>query len=105
MTDWQLKIDLSDFWHKYPDELTLQEIAIKLVFVLENFKKIVKKRFPDYLESFEEIIDNFQAFAEDESLDDPDNFDDALEDLYDWADTHLDERPFGGKKLCWISTR
>jgi len=103
MADWRLKIDLSDFWHKYPDEITLQEVSKKLIFVLGNLKKIVAKRFPDYLDELESIIDDFQPFVEDETMH-VDDFDYVLSNLYDWADTHLDDKSFGGKKLCWIDT-
>jgi len=102
MANWQMKIELGDFWHKYPDELSLQEVAQKLVERLNGAKTEVAKRFPGYLDEFIECIENLEPFAEDPDSN-VDSFDFVLEDLYDWADTKLDDE-WNGKKLCWINT-
>jgi len=105
MSKWQIKVDLSDFWHKYPDELTLQEVAQKLIERLNGIRSKVEKKFPDYLDELDEIIDSFKVFAEDDSMNDEVNeFDWCTSNLYDWGDTSLDGKVFGGRKLCWINT-
>jgi len=102
MANWQMNIELNDFWHKYPGELSLQQVAQKLIERLNSVKPEVAKRFPDYLDEFSECIEDLEPFAEDPDMD-IDSFDYALEALYDWADIKLDDE-WNGKKLCWINT-
>ena len=105
MADWQMKIDVSDFWDKYPEELSLKEIAEKLVERLEQIKPSVEKRFPNFTEDLERVIELFEEFIRDDDLNsDVEEFDDRLSELYDWADSPLDDRLFGGRKLMWIKT-
>lgn len=105
MSNWQMRIDLSDFWHKYPDELTLHDISKKLVAKLKLAHPEVKKRFPRYSKSFITIIKEFELFANGEVTlnSNVEEFNQILDRLYDWADTSLDNE-VGGKKLCWINT-
>jgi hypothetical protein len=105
MAQWQMKIDLSDFWNKYPEEMNLKETAEKLVERLELVRAEVENKFPDYLDELDDIISDFELFEEDPDADDNlDEFNYRLDSLYDWADTKLDNE-FNGKKLCWINTR
>ena len=50
----------------------------------------------------DEIIDEFEWVAKDEAADD-DEFDNVMDQLYDWADTTLDSK-WPPSKLCWIAT-
>jgi len=102
MADWQLHIDFSEFWNKYPDELTSKEICEKTVLVLKSERKDVLEKFLEFLDEFDEIIDQFEMLSSEDDVD-IDEFDSILDDLYDWADTELDDN-WNGKKLAWIKT-
>jgi len=102
MAQWQLKLILKDFWDKYPEELTLQQVSQKLLERMNELRPEVEKRFPDYLDDFDNSIEDFELFAEDDSMnEEEEEFNYRLDNLYDWADISLDNT-FGGKKLCWI---
>lgn len=105
MAQWQMKLPLKDFWHKYPNELTLQQMAQKLIERLKELRPEVKRRFPDWIDDFDTCVEDFEIFAEDETMNnEEDEFDYRLANLYDWADIRLDNNVIGGRKMCWIET-
>lgn len=117
MADWQFRLDFKDFWRD-EDEPVFKK-AEKVVERIKNLLPAIHERakglepfkaYRDYAKLLErmaselerEILPMFEEVAETESEDEED-FDYALEYLYDWADTPLDDE-FGGKKMCWVST-
>ena len=102
MANWQLKLDIAEFYHKYPDELSLQEVAKKVSNAMKELEPTVKLRFRNMQSDFENIIDSFDELSNDEQAE-VNQFDSIMDDLYDWGDTALDN-DFAGKKLCWINT-
>lgn len=117
MANWAYKVDFKEFYHKYPDELSIQEVAEKVVeslnALLEEIRKepeiaisihrAYRSEFLDLAEELEyEIIPLFEEVLENEDTSEVD-FDYAMNDLYDWGDISLDNN-FGGVKMCWINT-
>ena len=97
MSDWQCKLDLKDVWNKYPDEIEIQELC-----------KIVAKRLRELkppaqvMDERDNIADEYEIMSIDKDLT-VEEFDNIMQDLYDWGDISLDNK-FGGKKVCWIAT-
>ena len=118
MANWAYKVDFKKFYHEYPDELSIQEVAEKIVeslnTLLEEIRKEPELRIdihgayrPEFLDMADDlendILPMFEELAENEDADEED-FDYVMSDLYDWGDTSLDNK-FGGVKMCWINTR
>lgn len=118
MADWQFRLDLKDAWKKAEnDEINTVELSKIIVerikalvveirerskskdaverFLARDFPRMATNLEKDVLVFFEEIVD-----AEN---DDTELFDYAMSELYDWADTSLDDK-WGGRKMCWVST-
>ncbi len=102
MAEWQMKIDFSSFWDKYPEELTVSECAEKAAEVLKQHKDFVHNKFSDYEDDLDEIIEEFESIAEDEDAS-IGSFNYIMDDLYDWGDISLDSDKIFGRKLAWIN--
>ena len=124
MSNWQFTLELGDFYHDYdPDSdesISLIDLSQKTVneinkLILEIRKKVkigkklrVKNRH--FVESISDMADDlknnilplFEELVEFES-DDVNGFDYAMAELYDWADTPLDN-DWAGKRMCWVNT-
>ena len=103
MANWQMKIDFSPAKVKYRSgEITINELSKVVVAALKtNVKKAMWIDAEMGQELEDDIIPLFEEVADFDTCD-VEDFDNALENLYDWADTPLDDR-FGGKKMCWIA--
>ena len=105
MSQWQMKLEIKDVMQKLrSNEFTLQSGAKEIINRLEVLRPVVENKFADYLSEFENVIDDFKVFAEDESMNEEnESFDYALDNLYDWGDIKLDGDYIGGKAMCWIN--
>lgn len=96
MANWQRKLSIKDVWDC---DLPIQKVA-------EAIAKRLKKLRPfgdDFLDEERlDLVDEFESLSTYENLTD-DQFNDAMDSLYDWADTPLDEE-WNGKKACWVET-
>lgn len=103
MSDWQRKLDFSAYTEKYDEgEISIQEFA---KIVSEKLKSLRDFNDFDIDCAKEDLIFEFEDIAEDEYEEyGEDEFNYALNRLYDWGDTPLDNK-FGGKKVCWIQMR
>jgi uncharacterized protein Yka (UPF0111/DUF47 family) len=101
MADWQTKIDFSREKRDFQDgEIELKELIRSVINEINRVLPSVEKINSDMASDLEcEVLPMFEELEEYEC--DVDDFDNALEYLYDWADTSLDNK-FGGKKMCWI---
>ena len=100
MSDWQSRLDLTDVWNKHPDRITIQELCKT---ISERLRKLNPTRVPDYVvEEKENIADEFEILSIDKETT-VEEFDDIMQDLYDWGDIRLDNK-FIGRKVCWIAT-
>ncbi len=91
MANWKYRIDISNILHTdtYP--------AIN-----DKGKELAKRirAFPH----FEEHGDPLNHIAwQFEEVEDVEEFDYILDDLYDWGDIALDDN-WNGSKMCWINT-
>ena len=101
MADWQRTLDIRTAWDQASDDkITTAALA-----------KIVSERLSD-LEPFAdgsweeiarlELVEQFEDLADVPDLT-QEEFNWSWAELYDWADTPLDDK-FGGKKVCWVQT-
>ncbi len=105
MTDWQRTLNLLPEWERAQDnEISPQQMAgviSKRLLDLEPFSGddfgIDHERVV-MAEAFEDLSTGTEAGAEE--------FDALMSDLYDWADTRLDDGVglFGAKMACWVRT-
>jgi hypothetical protein len=117
MADWQFKLDFKEFWRD--EEMPVFKKAEKVIERikkllpeirgkadgLKHFKalKLFRETLNDMADELEnEILPMFEAIVEGENEDEQE-FNNALDYLYDWGDASLDNE-WGGKKMCWVST-
>ena len=87
MANWQSRLDLTDVWNKYPDEITIQELCKTIV---ERLRKINSKWFHDIIvEERDRIADEFEIMSTDKELT-VEEFDVVMNELYDWGDISID---------------
>jgi hypothetical protein len=101
MANWQYKINFRDESTGYEDgSVSIQGLAECVNKKILSIKDSVSVRFPDEVEDLLQVAELFSDISMD-----PDStvedFDNALEQLYDWGDTSLDNK-WNGRKLCWI---
>jgi len=100
MTKWMNVLDIQDIWKESLDgDISMQELAKEIAEKLS----MLDISNEDYDFEKQNLVDEFINLSEDEEMKVAD-FDYVMEYLYDWGDTHLDDKVFGGKKLCWIKT-
>jgi len=124
MSKWQFILELGDFYHLYdPDGeggITIIELSQK---VADRIKKLVieirgksertgklKVKNMAFAETISDMADDlendilhlFEELVETEN-EDVNDFDYAMEQLYDWADVALDN-DWAGKRMCWVNT-
>jgi len=98
MAQWVRKLDISIEWKQCKNhEITVQQLAKVLIDKLSVFD-------PNKLnEDIQFLIDDFNIIATSSNDDgsEIENFDDAMKNLYSWADASLDGE-WNGKKNCWV---
>lgn len=82
MSNWKTNLDLKDVWTAHDEErMTTSEVAAAV-------SERLAEQFPED-DEIEAIVEQFQA------VEDVEEFNNAMSDLYDWAD----------EARCWIGTR
>lgn len=99
MSDWQCKLDLTDIWNKHPGEITIQELC---KIISDRLSKLVVPEIDEIEYDHLDLCDEFEILSTDKEAT-VEEFDEIMQDLYDWGDTSLDNE-FAGKKICWIAT-
>lgn len=103
MANWQNRLELKDLWkHHEEGTKTVQEIAKEIAKRLEKLQKKLEKskELKEYGYELDDIIATFEFCNED-----VEEFDQCLDDLYNWADTPLPtKKGMMQRKLCWIAT-
>lgn len=95
MAQWQRHIDIRDEWNSENVQLIAKTLAEKLRNMTPlDIEQIDSERA--------ELADQFADLANDPSAN-ADEFDCVMQELYDWADTRLDDH-WNGRKVCWIAT-
>lgn len=94
MANWLRTLDIKNEWKlAKKHELSPQELA---TIVAKRLREMRPHGIPDVDDVRAGLIEEFEAFAADEYLDN-DDFDELWERLYDWADGRL---PQG--RVCWV---
>ena len=96
MANWKYKLDFSHWYHD--DEIPINGKA-------ELAVKEIDSVLPHNDLDLEMIRKQFVDFAENMSESDVDDFDDIMEQLYDWGDQEVE--PYGKwppNKMCWVNT-
>jgi hypothetical protein len=102
MADWRRTLNIADAMEQTRDgAMEIQELARIIGTGLSAMKPFIG--YSAVERERLELIDNFEAMAEDSGVIDPDTFDGLLGLLFDWGDIALDNR-FNGKKVCFIQT-
>lgn len=100
MANWERKLDLRDVWRLALDnKITMCElakiVADKLI-KLRNFKFVsINDEKNDLTEKFQDLAANDETTKDD--------FDEVLEELYNWGDIRLNNE-WPPRKVCWIAT-
>lgn len=110
MANWQFTLELGDVYHEGKEIHELAGIVAERVKALvaevrsrRALTLIPKDTYEEMADELENnILPMFEEVRDDASMD-VEDFDSAMEDLYDWADTSLDGK-WGGKKMCWVNT-
>lgn len=101
MANWQRNLDLRDIWSMGEDEEKIPELAGIVATRLKALKPFgdedIDDEKADIVQDFEELA---KMKPEDCTFDD---FNNTLDRLYDWGDTHLDDE-WNGKRVAWIGT-
>jgi hypothetical protein len=94
MSYWKNRLDIKTEWVKAKNgEMTPEELG-KII-----AKKIRQlKCYQDEVDTLEELVYGFENIT-----DGVREFDDLMEQLYDWGDIKLNDR-FPPDKMCWIAT-
>lgn len=102
MANWQRTVRLNPEWDQAKDgEITCQQLAKSISAKLRMIQPF-KSELEEVTDSLAEIIDHFDALAEDGSAGIRE-IDCAMQELYDWGDMRIDDN-WNGKKVCWIDT-
>lgn len=105
MAQWQMEIDFTQSKKAYGDgTLSLEDFAGSVAKTLKASLPKARRIDAEMAQDLEyNIIPLFEEIEEaTDVVYTVDDFENALEALYDWADTGLDDNLFGGKKMCWI---
>ena len=101
MANWQLKLQLSDVYHKgLPIPELAGIVAERLAALSIPFTMLYA--VPDLGDIRDDIVGEFREISVDPNAD-ADDFDEVMKHLYDWADTELDDHCHG-KRVCWVKT-
>ena len=103
MSNWQFELDFIDLWASFKeDKLTSSQVGIEVAKKLRTLLPKLRKGLlnQDYIKELDNIAIGF------DNIEDMEDFDNVLEQLYDWADTSL-PTPKGQmqRNICWIKTR
>ena len=79
---------------------TISELAF---YVARSLKALDPYKLEEINEQLDDLVDMFDGFARSGS-DDVDEFDDMMNELYDWADQKLDST-WPGTGVAWVITR
>ncbi len=102
MSNWQNKLDIKDSWKlSLSGEMSRHSLSAEIA---DKLKVLSRSMDDSDIEERDCLVDEFVALSEDHNST-IDDFDDALDRLYDWGDTTVgDVKRWPRKALCWIAT-
>lgn len=98
MANWQRTLDVKDVWDSGDNRLIVRTAASRLKNLVpfpESLWPTIEARRLELVEELEDLSDDPETTTRD--------FDYVWSDLYDWADTSLDDK-WNGMKVCWVKT-
>lgn len=95
MANWQRTLPLKDIWPTRDPH----QIAAAIADRLPKLRPLGDAHLD---QTRDHLAEEFKSIAGDPSAD-AEDFDGAMAQLYDWADTKLDAN-WNGKKVCWVQT-
>ena len=102
MSLWQRTLDISSAWRKAgDDEITPTQLAKVIADKLSKLDPFGPE-FQYLDEARDELVESFKELADDPSCTSSE-IDAAMQELYDWADSKMDD-DWNGKTACWIKT-
>lgn len=113
MADWQFTLNLKDVWKKISVDETAKIAVERIRELLPKIRRqantvlLYDTSLTDTLADLADELENevlplFEDVVE-VGENDVEMFDNAMYNLYEWADTSLDNE-WEGKKMCWVST-
>lgn len=105
MTEWKHKLILKDIHERYhSDEITAEEVGKETA---KRIRELLAKNSPPFTDNQKEEAEDI-AWCFDNDVQEIDDYDTLLNELYDWADTVLDHSSrisFSQiSRLCWVET-
>jgi hypothetical protein len=100
MANWKLKLRVGRDRRDYENgTITLEELCCRYAKKIEDKLPYIRDRMKraDLSDEAEDIAHDFKAMVETVA-----EFDEALERLYNWADTTLNDKTWPHEKLCWV---
>lgn len=99
MANWLHKLDIKEEWEDCADD----KISFRVLagVIADKLSKIDFKN-EDFNFERDDIVFNFRDLAKDDKAR-VGEFDSLMDELYDFADTELDDN-FNGDKLLWVGT-
>ena len=101
MANWQLKLQLGDVYRKELPIPVLAGIVAERLAALK-ITALMLMAASDLEELRDSIVEGFRLVAANHGAN-ADDFDEVMEQLYNWADTELDDH-WHGKRVCWVET-
>lgn len=100
MANWQRKIVLNPEWELARDgEFSMQHLAAAIA---QRLKALTPFSDDELEEGRQDIIWEFEQISKSDDATTSD-IDAAMEALYDWGDTRMDD-VWNGRKACWVDT-
>jgi len=98
MANWQSTLNIANDWQKCQrNEITLIELSKVIASKLEKIRDLDNQEINEEKEC---LITEFKLFEGDSR----DDFDELMEQLYNWGDILLDNNSWPRKRVCWIKT-
>jgi hypothetical protein len=100
VANWQRELNLLPEWRECKDnKINSNQMAAIIADRLAELLPFNRRGIDDVRQI---LIRRFRRLSKQRNLR-VETFDEAMEQLYDWADTPLDDH-WNGKKVCWIKT-
>lgn len=101
MTNWQRQLDLHEEWEKVQpgDTPGMNAFCAFTANALKNLTKFDRKDVDDVRD---ELVERFEGAANDDTLS-TEEFDQLMDDLYNWGDMQIGGAFFNAVKVCWVN--
>jgi hypothetical protein len=106
MANWQRILDIGESWDKVCNNLiTIQEASKEISFKLSELQPFKNEEIEQEKRSIIEMFNDVSNSIESDFHLLTEDFDQAMQCLYDWGDQDLGGFFHTKKKVCWIKTQ